>query len=468
MKLKIELQDIVSWAREYGFIYQSSEIYDGLQAVYDYGYYGCLLKKNIKDLWWKHMVQYNNDIVGIDSSILMSPIIWKASGHVDHFDDLMIDNKDSKKRYRVDMMIEEYADKLISKGKKEKAQQVLNQMNQLINENNLDGLYNLIIDEKLVCPISGTSNWTNVRHFNLMFNISDDEVPLYLRPETAQGIYVNFLNIQRSTRKKIPFGIAQIGKAFRNEIIARQFTFRMREFEQMEMQFFIKPNEDNEWFEKWKDTRFQWYNNLGIDKEHLRIKPHDKLAHYAKAAVDIEYLFPFGFKEVEGIHARGDYDLSCHEKYSGKKLEYFDGETNQNFIPHVIETSAGCDRLTLMVLSECLIKEKNEDKERLYLNVNKNLAPIKLAILPLLKKDELITISKKIYDDLKFDYHISYDENHSIGKRYVRNDLIGTLYCVTIDYDTINDNCVTVRDRNTMNQERININQLKQYCRDNL
>ena len=468
MKLKIDLQDIVSWAREYGFIYQSSEIYDGLQAVYDYGHYGCLLKKNIKELWWKHMVQYNNDIVGIDSSILMSPKIWKASGHVDHFDDLMIDNKDSKKRYRVDMMIEEYSEKLISKGKIEKAQQVLNQMNQLINDNDLDGLYNLIIDEKIVCPISGTCNWTNVRHFNLMFNISDDDVPLYLRPETAQGIYVNFLNIQRSTRKKIPFGIAQIGKAFRNEIIARQFTFRMREFEQMEMQFFIKPNEDNEWFEKWKDTRLKWYDNLGIEKDHLRIKPHDKLAHYAKAAVDIEYLFPFGFKEVEGIHARGDYDLSCHEKYSGKKLEYFDGETNQNFIPHVIETSAGCDRLTLMVLSECLIKEKNEDKERLYLNVNKNLAPIKLAILPLLKKDELITISKKIYDALKIDYQVSYDENHSIGKRYVRNDLIGTLYCVTIDYDTINDNCVTVRDRNTMNQERINIDQLKQYFKDNL
>lgn len=468
MKLKIDLQDIVSWAREYGFIYQSSEIYDGLQAVYDYGHYGCLLKKNIKELWWKHMVQYNNDILGIDSSILMSPKIWKASGHVDHFDDLMIDNKDSKKRYRVDMMIEEYSEKLISKGKIEKAQQVLNQMNQLINDNDLDGLYNLIIDEKIVCPISGTCNWTNVRHFNLMFNISDDDVPLYLRPETAQGIYVNFLNIQRSTRKKIPFGIAQIGKAFRNEIIARQFTFRMREFEQMEMQFFIKPNEDNEWFEKWKDTRLKWYDNLGIEKDHLRIKPHDKLAHYAKAAVDIEYLFPFGFKEVEGIHARGDYDLSCHEKYSGKKLEYFAGETNQNFIPHVIETSAGCDRLTLMVLSECLIKGKNEDKERLYLNVNKNLAPIKLAILPLLKKDELITISKKIYDALKIDYQVSYDENHSIGKRYVRNDLIGTLYCVTIDYDTINDNCVTVRDRNTMNQERINIDQLKQYFKDNL
>lgn len=452
MDIKLSFTELINYCKEYGFLFQSSEIYGGVQAIYDYGHYGSLLKQNVKNAWIKEIVQKHNNIVNIDSAIIMHPSIWKASGHIDNFDDLMIDNKDSKKRYRVDILIEDFA-------KKHKKEDIINLMNEYIKEENLEGLYNIIVDNKICCEISGTCNWTKIRHFNLMFNFKDiDDNTMYLRPETAQGIYVNFLNIQRSTHKKIPFGIAQIGKAFRNEIIARQFTFRMREFEQMEMQFFIKPNEDEKYFEYWKEERLNWYvNELNIPREKLRFKPHDKLAHYAKAAVDIEYEFPFGFKEIEGIHSRGDFDLHNHQKMSGKSLEITDPTTNEKYIPHVIETSCGCDRIILMLLSEFINKEKTENKERFVFRINKYLSPIKYAILPLMKKDELTTVAENIYKNLKEKYMCSYEDSSSIGKRYVRNDIIGTPYCITIDNETLENNTVTIRDRDTMSQKRVKI-----------
>lgn len=463
------LQEITAFAKEYGFIFPSSEIYDGVKAVYDYGHYGSLLKQNVKNLWIKSMVQEHNDIVNLDSAIFMHPTIWKASGHVDNFDDLMIDNKDSKKRYRVDTMIEDFAADLMKKGEKERAGRILANLKTLLNDNDLEGLRNLFIEENIVCPISKTCNWTAVRHFNLMFytQTSDDEI-LYLRPETAQGIYVNFNNIQKSTRLKVPFGIAQVGKAFRNEIIARQFTFRMKEFEQMEMQFFIQPDTDKEWFVKWKETRMQWYRDMGIPANKLHFKPHDKLAHYARAAEDIEYEFDFGFKEIEGIHARGDFDLSNHEKFSNKNLKYFDAEKNMSYIPHVIETSCGCDRIVLMLLSEFLQKENVADKERTVLKLPYNLTPIKIAVLPLMKKDGMAEKAKDCFNVLKKNFMCAYDETQSIGKRYVRNDLIGTKFCITVDYQTLEDNTVTVRDRDDMQQVRIPFDSVEKYVNDKI
>ena len=385
----------------------------------------------------------------------MHPDIWKTSGHVDNFDDLMIDNKDSKKRYRVDTFFEQL---LIEK---KIDQTIYDKFNTLLNSNDLEGIYTLITSNNIKCPISNTCNWTKIRHFNLMYKTKDiDDNTIYLRPETAQGVYVNFLNIQRSTHKQIPFGIAQIGKAFRNEIIARQFTFRMREFEQMEMQFFIKPGEDEriKYFEFWKEERFNWYTNvLKIPRGKLRFKPHEKLAHYAKAAVDIEYEFPFGFKEIEGIHCRGDYDLSNHEKYSQTNLHITDPKTNEKYIPNIIETSCGCDRIILMLLSEFITKETSEDKERLVFKIPETLSPIKYSILPLMKKPELIDISNKIYDNLKLKYMCSYDDSGSIGKRYARNDIFGTPYCLTIDYQTLEDDTITIRYKNDMTQKRIKI-----------
>lgn len=461
------LQEITAFAKEYGFIFPSSEIYDGVKALYDYGHYGSLLKQNVKNLWIKSMVQEHNNIVNLDSSILMHPLIWKASGHVDNFDDLMIDNKDSKKRYRVDTMIEDFAANLVQKGELEHAEKILASLKKLLNDNDLEGLRNLIIQENIVCPISGTTNWTAVRHFNLMFytQTSDDEI-IYLRPETAQGIYVNFHNVQKSTRMKVPFGIAQIGKAFRNEIIARQFTFRMKEFEQMEMQFFIQPDTDKGWFDKWKETRMNWYLQLGIDKNKLHFKPHDKLAHYAKAAEDIEYEFDFGFKEIEGIHARGDFDLSNHEKFAKKNLKYFDAELNQSYIPHVIETSCGCDRIVLMLLSEFLQKENIEGKERTVLKLPYDLTPVKVAILPLMKKNGMSEKAQEYFDALKSKFMCSYDDAQSIGKRYVRNDLIGTKFCITVDFQTLEDNTVTVRDRDDMQQVRIPFENVEKFISD--
>ena len=462
-------QAIISHCKEYGFIFPSSEIYDGLSAVYDYGQYGSELKKNIRDHWWKSMTQLQENIVGIDAAIFMHPTTWKASGHVDNFSDPMIDNKDSKKRYRVDHLIEARIDELEQEGKKSEAANLQTEMDRLLAASDFDGLRQLIEDLKIKCSVSGTSKWTDVRQFNLMFStqvgsVSEEASEIYLRPETAQGIFVNFLNVQKTGRMKIPFGIAQIGKAFRNEIVARQFIFRMREFEQMEMQFFIRPGTEDQWYEHWKAARMKWHLALGIPTEKYRFHDHVKLAHYAKAACDIEYEFPFGFKEVEGIHSRGDFDLKKHQEFSRKKMQYFDPEINQNYIPYVIETSIGLDRTILMVLSEAYWEEDLSTPEkpdsRVVLKFPAPLAPIKLAVLPLTKKDGLPEIAREIMDACKPKFRCFYEEKDAIGKRYRRMDAIGTPFCVTVDHQTKEDRTVTIRYRDSMKQERIAINEI--------
>jgi len=494
---------LISHCKEYGFVFPSSEIYDGLGAVYDYGQYGVELKNNIKKYWWDSMTLLNENVVGIDSAIFMHPTIWKASGHVDAFNDPLIDNKDSKKRYRADVLIEEqiakYDDKInkeIEKAAKRfgdtfdeqkfcetnprvlenraKREELHTRFAKALNDGNLEELRQIILDYEIVCPISGTRNWTEVRQFNLMFSTevgstADGAMKIYLRPETAQGIFVNFLNVQKSGRMKIPFGIAQIGKAFRNEIVARQFIFRMREFEQMEMQFFVRPGEELMWFEKWKQTRMRWHKALGLGDKKYRFHDHDKLAHYANAATDIEYEMPFGFKEVEGIHSRTDFDLSSHEKYSGKRIQYFDPELNQSYVPYVIETSIGLDRMFLSILAGSYVEEQLEDGEtRVVLRIPPMLAPVKIAVLPLVKKDGLPEKAREIMNHLKFDYPCQYDEKDSIGKRYRRQDAIGTPYCITIDHDTLVDNRVTIRFRDTMEQERVPITDLGSIIADKI
>ncbi|WP_215224271.1 glycine--tRNA ligase [Echinicola shivajiensis] len=460
-----QLKDIISHAKEYGFVYPSSEIYDGLQAVYDYGAYGVELKNNLKRLWWESMTRLNDNIVGIDASIFMHPTTWKASGHVDSFNDPMIDNKDSKKRYRADVLIEEKAAALEKEGKQEEAKNLLAAMGKLLEAEDLDGVRDLIINEEISCPISGTTNWTDVRQFNLMFStqvgsVAEDASTIYLRPETAQGIFVNFLNVQKTARMKVPFGIAQIGKAFRNEIVARQFIFRMREFEQMEMQYFVRPGSELDWYKTWAETRLKWHKALGVPEEKLRTHDHDKLAHYANAAMDIEFDFPFGFKEVEGIHSRTDFDLKSHQEYSKKKQQYFDPEVNKNYIPYVIETSIGADRLFLMTLCNAFTEEEKEGKTRTFLKFHPAIAPVKAAILPLTKKDGLPDKGKEIVDKLKYDFNIIYEEAASIGKRYTRQDLIGTPFCIAVDHQTLEDNTVTIRHRDTTEQERVHIDEL--------
>ncbi len=489
---------IIAHAKEYGFIFQSSEIYDGLSAVYDYGQNGVELKNNIKKYWWDAMVRLNENIVGIDSAIFMHPTIWKASGHVGAFNDPLIDNKDSKKRYRADVLIEDAREKINQKIQKEveKAKKrfgdtfdeaqfrdtnprVLEKQAEIdkitaryktaMENGDLAELRQIIIDNEVVCPISGSKNWTDVRQFNLMFStqlgsVSEDADTIYLRPETAQGIFVNYLNVQRTGRMKIPFGIAQIGKAFRNEIVARQFIFRMREFEQMEMQFFIRPGEEQTWFEKWRSARLSWHKALGLGDEFYRLHDHDKLAHYASAATDIEFNFPFGFKELEGIHARSDFDLSQHQQFSGKKIQYFDPELNESYVPYVIETSIGLDRMFLALLSKAYTEEKVTDEEgdtRVVLNIPPALAPVKAAILPLIKKDGLPEKAREIMDNLKFDFNCQYEEKDSIGKRYRRHDAIGTPFCITVDHQTLEDNMVTIRRRDTMQQNRVAITELR-------
>ncbi|MFB6455663.1 glycine--tRNA ligase [Chitinophaga sp. Hz27] len=459
-------QAIISHCKEYGFIFPSSEIYDGLSAVYDYGQNGSELKKNIKDYWWKSMTQLHENIVGIDAAIFMHPTTWKASGHVDNFSDPMIDNKDSKKRYRVDHLIEGFAENLA----KEQADELLATMDKLLAENDFAGLKSLIEEKKIACTVSGTVNWTDVRQFNLMFStqlgsVTDEASEIYLRPETAQGIFVNFLNVQKTGRMKVPFGIAQIGKAFRNEIVARQFIFRMREFEQMEMQFFVRPGTQKEWYEKWKQTRMEWHLSLGIDPAKYRFKDHVKLAHYADAAVDIEFEFPIGFKEVEGIHSRTDFDLKQHQEFSRKKIQYFDTEINQNYVPYVIETSIGLDRMFLLVICNAYAEEQigTEEKPdtRVVLRLPAKLAPTKLAILPLTKKDGLPELARELMDQCKPYFHCFYEEKDAIGKRYRRQDAIGTPFCVTIDHQTKEDGTVTVRHRDSMEQERIPMSEVR-------
>ena len=465
------LKKIISHAKEYGFVYPSSEIYEGLQAVYDYGPYGTELKNNLKQLWWQAMTRLHDNIVGLDAAIFMQPQTWKASGHVDSFSDPMIDNKDSNKRYRADTLIEDHATALEVEGEIKQAHLLAKKMNALLEAEDLSGLRELIIEYNIICPISGTANWTEVRQFNLMFStqvgsVAEDSEKIYLRPETAQGIFVNFLNVQKTARQKVPFGIAQIGKAFRNEIVARQFIFRMREFEQMEMQYFVRPGEELDWFDRWKSVRLKWHEALGLAPEKLRIHEHEKLAHYANAAVDIEYLFPFGYKEVEGIHSRTDFDLKSHQELSGKKMQYFDPEIGQNYVPYVIETSIGADRLFLMTLCESYTEDtgvdaKGNEKVRIYLKIHPALAPVKAAVLPLVKKDGLPEKAQAIYNVLKLDMKVVYEDSAAIGKRYTRQDLIGTPFCIAVDHQTLEDDTVTIRERDTTEQERVSIAELK-------
>lgn len=468
-----KLQNIIAHCKEYGFVFQSSEIYDGLAAVYDYGQYGAELKKNIKDYWWKSMTQLQENVVGIDAAIFMHPTTWKASGHVDNFSDPMIDNKDSKKRYRVDHLLEAHAETL----PEAEGAALLASMDELLKNDDYAGLKQLIEDRKIKCSFSGTTNWTDVRQFNLMFSteigsVADDTNVVYLRPETAQGIFVNFLNVQKTGRMKIPFGIAQIGKAFRNEIVARQFIFRMREFEQMEMQFFIKPGTQKEWYEHWKAARMKWHLALGTPAERFRFHDHVKLAHYADAACDIEYDFPFGFKELEGIHSRTDFDLKNHQEHSGKKLTYFDTEENKHYIPYVVETSIGLDRTFLMVMSEAYTEEdlSTEEKkdDRVVLKFPPMLAPVKLAVLPLTKKDGLPDIARELMQECKPHFKCFYEEKDTIGKRYRRQDAIGTPFCVTIDHTTKEDRTVTIRHRDSMQQERIPMTEVRRLVMDKI
>jgi glycyl-tRNA synthetase len=495
-----QFKKVVSHAKEYGYVFQSSEIYDGLSAVYDYAQNGVELKKNIRDYWWKAMVQMHENIVGLDAAIFMHPTTWKASGHVDAFNDPLIDNKDSKKRYRADVLIEEYVAKLDAKidkevdkaakrfgdafdkdqflatnprviAYKEQGEAILKRMGQSLEKEDLADVKALIEELEIACPLSGSRNWTEVKQFNLMFGTklgasADNAMDLYLRPETAQGIFVNFLNVQKSGRMKIPFGIAQTGKAFRNEIVARQFIFRMREFEQMEMQFFVRPGTQKEWYEAWKQTRLKWHLSLGMGAENYRFHDHEKLAHYADAAADIEFKFPFGFKELEGIHSRTDFDLSSHEKYSGKKLQYFDPELNERYVPYVVETSIGLDRMFLAVFSNSLVEEELENNtSRTVLKLPPVLAPTKAAILPLVKKDGLPEIARKIVEDLKWDFNVDYDEKDAVGRRYRRQDAVGTPFCITVDHDTLEDNTVTIRYRDTMIQERVKIEDLREIIK---
>ena len=487
---------VISHAKEYGFVFQSSEIYDGLSAVYDYAQNGVELKRNIREYWWKAMVQMNDNIVGLDAAIFMHPTTWKASGHVDAFNDPLIDNKDSKKRYRADVLIEDYCAKIELKIEKEikkaekrfgenfdknefintngrvlayqdKITAILSRMGRSLENEDLADVKALIQELEISDPLTGSKNWTDVKQFNLMFGTklganAESAMDLYLRPETAQGIFVNFLNVQKTGRMKIPFGIAQTGKAFINEIVARQFIFRMREFEQMELQFFIKPGTQAKWYEHWKEARMKWHISLGMGTDNYRFHDHDKLAHYADAAADIEFKFPFGFKELEGIHSRTDFDLSQHQTYSGKKLQYFDHEENKNYTPYVLETSIGLDRMFLAVFSNALTEETLDNHTtRTVLKLPAVLAPIKAAILPLVKKDGLPEVAKTIFNDLKWDFNVVYDEKDAVGRRYRRQDAVGTPFCITVDHDTLEDKCVTIRNRDSMEQQRVKIDDIK-------
>ncbi|MBI9034718.1 MAG: glycine--tRNA ligase [Bacteroidales bacterium] len=495
-----KLKKIIAHAKEYGFVFQSSEIYDGMSAVYDYAQNGVELKNNIKQYWWKAMVQYHENIVGIDSAIFMHPSVWKASGHVDAFSDPMVDNKDSNKRYRADVLVEDHISKIEAKINKDVAkaqkrfgesfneeefratnQRVLDNQAKITGINkrlygameaeDLAGIKTLIEDLGIACPLSGSKNWTDVRQFNLMFDTqmgstADGASKVYLRPETAQGIFVNYLNVQKTGRMKIPFGIAQIGKAFRNEIVARQFIFRMREFEQMEMQFFVRPGTEMEWFEYWKDMRIKWHHSLGMPANKYRFHDHEKLAHYANAAADIEFDFPMGFKELEGIHSRTNFDLNAHQELSGKKIQYFDPEINESYTPYVVETSIGLDRMFLAVMSQAYTEEKLEDgSERVVLRIPPVLAPIKAAIFPLTKKDGMPETAREIMDELKYDFNCQYEEKDAIGKRYRRHDAIGTPYCITVDHQTLEDNTVTIRERDSMKQERVAVSEVADIIR---
>jgi glycyl-tRNA synthetase len=498
-----KFKKVISHAKEYGYIFSSSEIYDGLSAVYDYGQNGVELKNNIKAYWWKSMVQLHEEIVGLDAAILMHPNTWKASGHVDAFNDPMIDNKDSKKRYRADVLVEDYVEKIEQKAQKEiakarkrfgdkfdeqefvtthprvvkyraQSKEILTRLANSLTDEDLDDVKALIEELEIACPVSGSRDWTNVKQFNLMFGTklgasAESASDLYLRPETAQGIFVNFSNVQKTGRMKIPFGIAQIGKAFRNEIVARQFIFRQREFEQMEMQYFVRPGDELKWFEHWKDIRSKWHRSLGLGEENYRFHDHEKMAHYANAATDIEFNFPFGFKELEGIHSRTDFDLKAHENLSGKKLQFYDPELGKNYVPYVIETSVGLDRMFLAVFSSALQEETLEDgSTRTVLKIPSVIAPVKAAVFPLIKKDGLPEIAQEILKDLQWDFNVVYDEKDAVGRRYRRQDAAGTPFCITVDHDTKEDNSVTIRYRDTMEQKRVPISEVKSIIQQNI
>ena len=500
-KQEDQFKKVISHAKEYGYIFQSSEIYDGLSAVYDYAQNGVELKKNIREYWWKAMVQMNENIVGIDAAILMHPTTWKASGHVDAFNDPLIDNKDSKKRYRADVLVEDYCAKIEAKidkevtkaakrfgesfdkdqflstnprvlGYQEKINTILSRLARSLENEDLADVKSLIEELEIADPLTGSKNWTDVKQFNLMFGTqlgasADSSMKVYLRPETAQGIFVNFLNVQKTGRMKIPFGIAQTGKAFRNEIVARQFIFRMREFEQMEMQFFIKPGTQKEWYQHWKETRLKWHLSLGMGKDNYRFHDHEKLAHYADAAADIEFKFPFGFKELEGIHSRTDFDLKAHEEFSGKKLQYFDSDENKSYVPYVLETSIGLDRMFLAVFSNSLQEEELENgTSRTVLKLPAVLAPTKVAVFPLVNNSGLPELARQIVDDLKWDFTVMYEDKDSVGKRYRRQDAAGTPFCVTVDHDSLEDNTVTIRHRDTMEQKRVKIADLRAIIKE--
>lgn len=425
------MDKIVSLAKRKGFIFQSSEIYGGLNSCYDYGPLGIELKKNVKELWWKSMVYERDDIEGVDASILMHPRVWEASGHIEGFTDPMIDCKNCKSRFREDK-----------------------------------------VDASKPCPVCGNKDsFTEARSFNLMFKtfmgpVEDSASIVYLRPETAQGIFANFHNVRESSRQKLPFGIAQIGKAFRNEITPGNFTFRTREFEQMEMQFFVKPGEDEKWFEYWMETRMSWYKRLGLNKDKLRFHEHgpDELAHYAKKAYDIEYQFPFDWQEIEGVHNRTNFDLSRHAEYSKKNMNYFDDESKEKYIPYVIETSIGCDRTVLT----CLIDAYTEEEERVVLKFAPSIAPIKAAVFPLVKKDGMPELAKKLFNELKGEYRVFYDESGAIGRRYRRQDEAGTPFCITVDNETLTEGSVTIRHRDSMAQDRVSTSRIKEYLAGHL
>jgi len=456
------LEKITSLAKRRGFVFPSSEIYGGMQAIYDYGHYGTLLKNNIRDAWWKHMVQCRDDVVGLDSAIFMHPTTWVASGHVGGFNDPQVDCRKCKSRFRADHILEEFG---ISADKAP-----LEELNAHLDKLREEG--------KLKCANCGSTDLTPAKIFSLMVksNIGSptdelkEENVVYLRPETCGGIYLEYKNTIDSLHIKLPFGIAQVGKAFRNEIVARQFIFRTREFEQMEMQYFLHPDIMKEKYDMWKDTRWKWYLEYGMKKEELRWYKHEKLAHYASEAYDVEYNFKTlgGFKEVEGIHARGDWDLSQHSKYSGVDLSYFDEKTGEKFTPHIMETSVGLNRLVLMFIDHSYVEEEVNGETRVVLKFDKRLAPVKVAILPLSKKEELTKPAREIYEKLRQLFMVEYDETQSIGKRYRRQDEIGTPYCVTVDFETLNDKAVTVRDRDTMKQERIAIDKLEEYLKGKL
>lgn len=460
------LDHFKSWSKENGFIYPSSEIYGGFAAVYDYGHYGILLKNNIQKEWEKSMVQFRNDVYQLDSGIFMHPKTWVASGHVGGFEDILVEDKKTNTRYRADHLVEEW---FSAKGESvDMDKKTAAELAKIIQENNIKS--------------PAGNDLTEPRAFNLLVKSNmgttdstfSEENVTYLRGETCQGIYLEYKNFVDTLRVKLPFGIAQVGKAFRNEIIARQFIFRTREFEQMEMQYFHNPKDKEELFNKWKEERMNWHINvLGINKDNLRFKKHEKLVFYATAAFDIEYNFSTlgGFKELEGIHDRGDYDLTQHTKFGTEKLDYFDQESNTRFTPHIMETSVGLNRCVMMVIEDAYTEEeltnsKGEKDTRVVLKLKKSLAPIKVAILPLSKKPELQAKSLEVQNLIKGDYQTQYDETASIGKRYRRQDEVGTPYCVTVDFDSLTDNAVTVRDRDSMKQERIKIEELRDYLRE--